>query len=570
MLETLGNELLKIGLNCAVVTINSTRETAFIQYLSFSPEIIHKIEKISGLHTKNYPIPRRFWPGDRIFTQQDPIWYAKPGEIFRLMFPGVPQAAYNQAMKLLKFKDEDQLCILPLINGDRTIGAMPIWGADLKSEDGPILRVFGSQVAGIIENLANYENERRRTGELERVNAMIMALSNVAAQLDTTTDLSQVFETVGGELKKAQVNCMVGTLDKAKQIMKVEYLSISPDVIKWAEKLGVFWSNDIIIPRRLWPTDKAVTERVPYWDPDPIGSSSKMFPFIPRQIFVKTFEMAGMNLDDQVCYLPMISEEDVIGILAVWGPDLRHEDIPGLSVFSNQVATAIRNTRLYDQAQEEIVHRTQAEAHTRETLQEKEVLLKEVHHRVKNNLQVISSLLNLQAGHISDPATINVLRESQNRVRSMALIHEKLYQSNDLARIDFAGYLQSLVASLAQTYLASPEKVAICVRSEKISLNIDTAIPCGLIVNELVSNSLKYAFPGEAAGTIEVSCQQRAEGRCILVVQDDGVGLPEGMEVKRSPSLGLKLVTGLVRQIEGEMVIDGKEGTRFEITFLKG
>jgi two-component sensor histidine kinase len=360
---------------------------------------------------------------------------------------------------------------------------------------------------------------------------------------------------------------MVGTLDDAKQNLKIEYLSILQDVLVWAERLEAYWPQEISIPRRLWPTDRAVTHKAPYWDPDPIGSTSKMFPFVPRAIFAKTFEIAGMSLNDQVCYLPMINAEDVIGIMAVWGPDLELGDIPGLSVFANQVATAIRNSRLYEQAQHEITQRMEAEAQIRAALHEKEVLLKEVHHRVKNNLQVISSLLNLQAGQISDPDTVSVLRESQNRVRSMALIHEKLYQSEDLAHVDFAGYLYSLVTSLAQTYRVNPEKVMIRVHSDKISLNIDTAIPCGLIVNELVSNGLKHAFPAEASGTIDVTCSQDERGRCTLAVCDDGVGLPDSLNLDRIQSLGLKLVTSLVRQIEGELTTSSQGGARFEISF---
>jgi two-component sensor histidine kinase len=554
-------------LNCAVAAIDPAGENGFIHYVSFSPELIQKIEKIIRLKIKDYAIPKKYWPGERILSQKAPIWYPRPNEIIRRMFPRVPEGIAKQAFKLLRFGENDQICFLPLVSGERTIGALPIWGSGLGPGDSPILEVFASQVSGILQNVTNYENEVQRKDELARSNAMIVALSNVAARLDTTSNLAQVFDTLGNELKKIRINCMVGTLDDAKQVMKIEYISITQEIIDWANKLGAFWPKEVVIPRRVWPTDKAVTEKVPYWDPDPIGSTSKMFPFVPRQLFLKTFEMAGMNPNDQVCYLPMLNEEDVIGILAVWGPDLRHEDIPGLSVFANQVTTAIRNTRLYDQAQEEIINRTQAEARVQTALNEKEVLLKEVHHRVKNNLQVISSLLNLQAGQISDPKTVDVLRESQNRVRSMALIHEKLYQSDDLARVDFGGYLQNLVNTLAQNYRVKSERLSIKVNSDNILLNLDTAIPCGLIVNELVSNSMKYAFPAEFDGTIEVSCRQAQGGWYRLVVCDNGVGLPAGFDFAKSPSLGLKLVTSLVNQIEGQLVVDGKPGTRFEINF---
>jgi hypothetical protein len=154
----------------------------------------------------------------------------------------------------------------------------------------------------------------------------------------------------------------------------------------------------------------------------------------------------------------MICEEDVIGILTVWGKELMREDIPALSIFANQVSTAIRKTRLYMEAQNEIIERTNAEARIREALNEKEVLLKEVHHRVKNSLLVISSLLNLQTAEITDPNTLVVFKESQNQVRTMALIHEKLYQSNDLAHIDFSTSTRGLQKEFEKAFLQARKK----------------------------------------------------------------------------------------------------------------
>ncbi|MDR3577554.1 MAG: histidine kinase dimerization/phosphoacceptor domain -containing protein [Anaerolineaceae bacterium] len=569
VLDTLGQELNKVGLNCAVVTFDETVETAFIKYLSLNPKVISTVEKMTGLQLKNFAIPKRYWPGDRIYTEKNPIWNPNAYDYLRKMFPMVPEGVGKKFLPSLGLGDDCPLCILPLRIGDQVIGAMPIWGSKLRPNDSPILSVFGSQVAGIIRNVANYENEVQRKDELAHSNAMIMALSKVAAQLDTTTNIGQVYDTLGNELKKVRVSCLIGTLDDSQQMFKLEYLSVAAEVNTWMKKLGSIWPKEIIVARQFWPTDKAVVEKMPYWDPDPVGSAKIMFPFIPRQVVIKTFEAAGMKPDGSACYLPMMSEEIVIGLMVVWGPDLKNEDIHGLSVFANQVATAVRNTRLYDLAQKEIIERTQTEARIKEALNEKDVLLKEVHHRVKNNLQVISSLLNLQAAQISDSKTVDALQESQNRVRSMALIHEKLYQSNDLARIDFASYLQSLVASLAQTYHINSGKMAIEVHCEKISLNIDTAIPCGLIVNELVSNSFKYAFPADLSGSIIVTCQLTRDERYSLVVSDNGVGLPAQFDVTSSPSLGLKLVTSLVKQIEGNLIVEGKNGARYEILFAE-
>jgi two-component sensor histidine kinase len=236
-------------------------------------------------------------------------------------------------------------------------------------------------------------------------------------------------------------------------------------------------------------------------------------------------------------------------------------------VFANQVSTSIQNSKLYEQAQNEIIIRTEAEKKIQEALTEKEVLLKEVHHRVKNNLQIISSLLNLQIGQSTDPILLDALRESQSRVRAMALIHEKLYQSEDLSRIDMTSYISGLTNALVSTYRVAPEKALIKIETADIYLDLETAIPCGLIINELISNSLKYAFPEDKSGTIHVSFHEPKQGEYRLIVKDNGIGLPENFSVEKGSSLGLKLVSGLVRQIEGEMKVKNEAGVKFEIHF---
>ena len=215
----------------------------------------------------------------------------------------------------------------------------------------------------------------------------------------------------------------------------------------------------------------------------------------------------------------------------------------------------------------DIIERKQAKEQIRSSLQEKEVLLKEIHHRVKNNLQVVSSLLNLQSGQIEDEKTLEMFSDSQNRVKSMALIHEQLYQSDDLAWIDFAEYLRNLVDNLFQSYRLSAQNVRLEVNVENILMGIDQAIPCGLVVNELVSNALKYAFPDRRGGKVSLHLSQGVDGKLILIVGDDGVGLPEGMDFRQTESLGLKLVNILVRQLDGTIELDGSVGTKFKIEF---
>ena len=219
--------------------------------------------------------------------------------------------------------------------------------------------------------------------------------------------------------------------------------------------------------------------------------------------------------------------------------------------------------------QQEIVERARAEQQLKLSLQEKEILLKEIHHRVKNNLQVISSLLNLQASFLPDRAMQAVFKESQARVRSMALIHERLYQAADLTQINFHEYVQTLVQELYHAYGASSAQIRLQLDVVEIRFGIDTAIPCGLIVNELVSNALKYAFRA-GQGALTISLSEHTAGRHELVISDDGIGLPADFEIDRQRSLGLQLVKGLVEeQLEGTLAWHSEpgKGTRWQICF---
>ena len=207
---------------------------------------------------------------------------------------------------------------------------------------------------------------------------------------------------------------------------------------------------------------------------------------------------------------------------------------------------------------------------------EKEVLLKEIHHRVKNNMQIIYSLLSLQSRHIKDKNILKMLQESQNRVRSMALLHEKLYQSKDLAMIEFGDYIRKLVYGLFHTYAVSSDTIILKINAENIYLDINTAIPCGLIINELVSNSLKHAFPedkgwnknGETKGQIYIKLTSHKKDNFTLIIRDNGVGFPKDLDFRSTQTLGLQLVNTLVKQLEGSIKLRQKDGTSFKIEFI--
>jgi PAS domain S-box-containing protein len=215
----------------------------------------------------------------------------------------------------------------------------------------------------------------------------------------------------------------------------------------------------------------------------------------------------------------------------------------------------------------DITERRRAEEQIKASLQEKEVLLKEIHHRVKNNLQVICSLLNLQSGYIRDSQALTLFRESESRIRSMAMIHEKLYQNESLSRVDFSEYLSSLSSLLFTTYVADPASVRLMTHLDPVFLDIDTALPLGLIVNELVSNSLKYAYPEGRSGVVELTLRAGQENQYTLSVRDHGVGLPDGFDVNTNDTLGLHLVNILSAQLGATLSVESNgQGTIFEVT----
>jgi PAS domain S-box-containing protein len=203
------------------------------------------------------------------------------------------------------------------------------------------------------------------------------------------------------------------------------------------------------------------------------------------------------------------------------------------------------------------------------SLEEKETLLKEIHHRVKNNLQIISSLLRMQARRAQNEATSVLFQESQNRVQSMALIHEHLYQSPELSQIDFSEYIHSLTDNLFRCYGVSQKIISLKIETNGIKLNLDVAIPCGLLINELVSNSLKYAFPNNECGEILIRLVSVIENTITLTVGDNGVGIPETLDWQNINSLGLRIVHNLIRQLKGNIFLERDHGTTFYIIFSR-
>lgn len=216
----------------------------------------------------------------------------------------------------------------------------------------------------------------------------------------------------------------------------------------------------------------------------------------------------------------------------------------------------------------DISDRKKSEEQLQRSLEEKEILLREVHHRVKNNMQVISGLIELQSAQITDTETQRLLQESYERIKAMALIHESLYHSEDLARIDFSIYLNKLISYLLSSYGRTRDEISVDIQLQVIHMNMDIAVPCGLIANELISNSLKHGFSGGRRGTISVRLVNAGEKECEFMVSDDGVGFPEGLDFRNTTSFGLQIINGLAtHQMRGAVELQRENGTKFVIRF---
>ena len=204
------------------------------------------------------------------------------------------------------------------------------------------------------------------------------------------------------------------------------------------------------------------------------------------------------------------------------------------------------------------------------SLKEKDIFLREVHHRIKNNMAVISSLLNLQSRYIKDEQYKEMFKESVARLKTMSLIHDKLYRSEDLSKVKFSEYISDMVDKMYRSYDLSSRKITLTKDIEKITtLRIDDATPCGLIINELVSNSLKHAFPEGQEGEIKVTLRSNKEGEVEMTVGDNGIGMPKDLDLENSESMGLTLVNALTGQLQAKIELNREKGTEYKISFRK-
>lgn len=367
-------------------------------------------------------------------------------------------------------------------------------------------------------------------------------------------------ERIDGEINKALQS--IGEFAAVDQSYVFLY---SPD--KTHMSMTHEWCSDDATP--LIPSNQNLLVKDHKWHTKQIESRETIYISDKSEIpatagpFLKTLESRGST---SLIHVPIAYGGKAFGFVGLESQQMDKAWSVDIIVLLRMVGDILANA----------MKRKEVEEQLNSSLKEKEVLLKEIHHRVKNNMQVISSLLNLQSSRIKSPDILEMFKESQDRIRSMSLIHERLYQSADLAKIDFSHYIQNLASHLFQSYRIDPEAVSLKTEVRDVSLDINRAIPCGLIINELISNSLKYAFPQAKEADKkkkkrgEIDIQLTADdGKVLLQVKDNGVGLPEDLDIETADSFGLQLVTTLAAQLNGRIDIKRKPGTTFKITFDK-
>jgi PAS domain S-box-containing protein len=419
-------------------------------------------------------------------------------------------------------------------------------GFPIRNESGETYRV-----AGIAEDVTD---RKETTENLARSNRALTMLSRCNETLIRAVDEGTLFQDICriaveiGGYRVARVGVAMDDENKT-----VEVRAQAGDSPSFLNRMRFSWAAD---------------------RPDGVGPASRAIRSGEVLLIEKLTEDAVLRpLAEEIqaaklgsgVYLPLKDGKRVLGVLVLLsteGVRLGEDELRLLRELADDLAFGILTIRAR-------AERQRAEEALMASLRDKGALLKEVHHRVKNNLQVITSLLRLEARRVENPGTRIVLRDMQNRVHAMAALHERLYRSNSFAEIELGPYIGQLVEQLVRSVAPNPEKITIQMDVASVLLGLDQAVPCGLLVTELVSNALKHAFPEGRIGTLLIELRSVDEKHLALRVCDDGIGLPEDFETRRKESLGLQLATDLSRQIGGTLEIERGLGTSFQVTFAK-
>jgi PAS domain S-box-containing protein len=376
-------------------------------------------------------------------------------------------------------------------------------------------------------------------------------LSDIGTKLVEITKDDNIFQIIGELLHQLIGDSYIGVsdYDDKEGVIEVKALVGHKELVK--DILKIMGRDPVGM--RLTPDPAAVRERLQTQQlrKIPGGIYEVIFQKLPKSVCAALEKLGHIQA---VYSVGFIRKGTIYGTAVIFLRDRDSFEYPELvESFINQVSVTLQ--------------RWKAENSIAASLKEKEVLLREIHHRVKNNMQIISSLLRLQASNLSDPDALESLQISQDRIRSMALVHEGLYQSSDLSQIDFAEYVKKLTGHLYSINADSRSQIALHVEIKDISLDINRAVPCGLIINELVTNALKHAFPEGRKGDIFIRLAPLQQGGLSLTVADNGVGVPAEIDIRNTDSLGMQIVGDLVQQLNGTLRVNTKDGTQFTIRF---
>lgn len=437
---------------------------------------------------------------------------------------------------------------VPIQLRGEVIGEIELEGQDeaapWSEQDLGLVTHVAENIGLALDNVRLFTETQRRVTELN-------ALNNISQAVSTELDLETLLNVIGDQVRTIfdVQSTYIAMYDRETEMISLPYMvadnqRVSVEPIRFGEGI----TSHIIRQRAPLILNENTAQALEKLGAKEVGKPARSYLGVP--IFVG---------------------EQVTGVISIQSTEREglfdDSNVRLMETIAATVGATIQNAQLYGAMQQEVVTRQRAEEEIKLSLKEKEVLLKEIHHRVKNNLQIITSLLNLQSAQIKDPEASVLFRESQARVRSMALIHEKLYQSKDLARIDFDSYVRDLMVYLFRSYAANSDQIQLHIATNDMFLAIDTAIPCGLIVSELVTNTIKYAFPNGKRGDLFIALGPEDDGHLTLSVRDTGVGFAEGFDWRESDSLGLQLVSTLSSQLHGTIQVDGRNGTSFKITF---
>ena len=374
-------------------------------------------------------------------------------------------------------------------------------------------------------------NERK---QVEKIQNTLFNISNTLNRIDNIEELYSKIRKFLGDIIDT-TNFFIALYDEKTDMISLPFHVDEKDEFETFPAGKTMVKYVIKTGKPLFATDDVVEDLTKKGIVETIGAHSEIWLGVPLKIGKK-----------------------IIGVIAVQSYDdprlYTEKDLEILTFVSEEIALAIQHK--------------QADEQMKKDLEIKNTMLAEIHHRVKNNLQIISSLLKLQSAHITDKRALELFQNSRDRVKTMALIHDALYRSKDLANIDFAYYVRKLVTQIFISYNINSNLIELKLDIQDVLVDINTAIPCGLIINELVSNSLKYAFPEGRKGEINISFTQKNLVN-TLCVKDHGIGISKKIDLENSTTLGLTLVSSLTKQLNGTLKLEKVKGTSFKITFKK-